>query len=429
MNKHLLCWVWLVLVAVLGGAGCAAEGKLLPIGQQPENVINPKQVQTSTISYATRFIAGVSDVYDQVQGNLPTLELRMLAQQDKLNACQGALNNAVNPNPVLGLMDMSLMVTLIRATAEDPWVQEQYGAENATKIREVFKAQEVIIWQLAGEKLTPEQVKELKHLAEQWRQEHLGQRNVAGVRLADFSEPKHAGGGFGVANSIFNLVKLDPFGGLDPAVRQVEESRILAERLFFYTQYMPMLVSWQTDVLYNRMMMETLRQPKVTKLLNDTSTVTASTKEFSDASSRFAEYCGDFARTIEKFRADLPAQQATLMKQLDEIVAKEREAALKQATKDLDVLIATQRDAALKQVNADIETQRKGAIDQLGSTVQSQQDLMAKNLKGVMDDSIDRLYERLWRVVVTAAVAILIVLVIYRVMVRLFFEKKGEGKI
>ncbi len=422
MRIHLLCLICLLLVAP-GITGCSAETNLLPGVVPAQEQVDPKQVQTKTINFATRYIAAISDVYDQVQGSLTTPEARMSALQDKLNACQGALNNAVDPNPVLGLMDMTLMVTLTRVTADDSWVSEQYGAENAARIREVLKGQEAIIWTLAGEKLTPDQVKELRQLVDQWRREHPGQRHVGTARLADFTEAKQANGGLRVANSIFNLVRPDPFAGLDPAVRQVEESRLLAERMFFYTQYMPMLLSWQTDVLYNRMLADTLRQPKVTKLLEDTSTVSASTTRFNDSTARFVEFCGEFARTIEKFRAGLPEQQATLVKQLDELVAKEREAAIKQATKDLDVLIATQRDAALKQVNVDIAAQRQAAIEQLGSTVQTQQDLMAKNLQDVMDTSIDRLYFRAWTVVVIAAASILVVLVIYRVIAALFFDR------
>jgi hypothetical protein len=423
MRRRFLFIGVLVLTGIFCG-GCSLEKDLIPTTVPHAKAVDPSRVQASTISFATRYIAAIMDLYDRMQDQMTTPESRMLALQCKLDTCQGALGNAVNPNPVLGLMDMTLMVTLTRVAVEEPWVTEQFGSANAAKIVATMKNQEAIIWGLAAEHFTPEQIAELHGLVERWSKEHPGQRYVGGARLADFSEAKGSQNGLvGAASSIFNLVRPDPFAGLDPAVRQVEESRVLAERMFFYLQYTPLMLSWQTDILYQQMMRQTLDQPKIVKLLEDTTNVSASTVKFTEASSKFAEYCGAFSRTIEKFRADLPGQQATLVKQVDEMLARQRDAALKQVTKDLDQLVASQREAALKQANAEIAAQRDEAIKQLSAAVKIQQDLMAKNLQGVMDSSIDRLYYRATCVVIIAAVCLLVVLVVFKLVAR----KLGSG--
>ena len=380
--------------------------------------IDPEQVERMTMNFAARYITATSDVYDQVRTRSMTPEARALAQQSKLNASLGALANAVDPSPVLGLMDMTLMVALKKEIAEDPWAAEEFGLDNAAKIDAVLTTYDAIIWDIAGTYLTSNQVAQLHDLVKQWREQHPGQRLVGGARLADFThhqDPTAADAQS--ANNIFGLVGLDPFTGLDPAVRQVEESRVLAERMFFYMQYMPELLSWQADILYNNLLDQTLAQPQVAKFMNDTSAVAGSAGRFSDATARFSDYCGQFAQTVEKFRADLPNQLSSVVKQLGDLVATQREAALKQATADLDQMVAAERDAALKQANDELATQRDLAIKQLNMAVQTQQEMITKNLQDVLNSSIDRLYQRIYRVVLVTAAAFLAVLLIYRLLV------------
>jgi hypothetical protein len=54
-------------------------------------------------------------------------------------------------------------------------------------------------------------------------------------------------------SSVFNLVDLDPMSGLDPAVREITQSRMLAERAMFMLQRMPFLLRFQTELLAYRL--------------------------------------------------------------------------------------------------------------------------------------------------------------------------------
>jgi hypothetical protein len=432
MKSHVLRIACLVSLVLFATTGCNAKhplsfSKLNPGTSSSTKPIDPEQVQITTTSFAVRYITAMADVYEQVLSNQTTPEARILLKQWKLATAVGAMGDATNPNPVLGFMDLTVMVALTRVVTEDSWTREQWGPENVAKILTVARAQEAIIWGLAANYLTADQIAELHQLVDQWRLEHPGQRFVATARLADFSErPQANAGGVNLANDLFKLIKLDPFTGLDPAVKQVEESRILAERMFFYVQYMPTIISWQTDLLYSRMLAETLNEPQVKKALADTSSFTGNTTRFTDATAKFSEFCGQFAQSIEKFRVDLPQQQATLVKQVNDMIAVQREAALKQATTELDQVVATQRDAALKQANAQLAAQRDAAIQQLGATVQTQQDLIAKNLQNVLDTSIDRLYQRAYSVALIAAASLLAVLLVYRLIARRLAAKDAR---
>ncbi len=353
------CVLRLVCVACLAAmGGCRATSAIFqPKGdaagarQGPD----PRQVQGATMSFADRYMTATSDVYDRVRESAPTPAVALEANRAKIRAATGALSNAVNPNPVAGLMDMAIMATLTRENAESAWAGETFGAENAAAIAVVLKAQETDIWDITAVYLKPEQVEELRGLAERWRREHPDQRYVADVRLADFPEAAPSGSGGRVAiplaNSVLALISLDPFTGLDPAVREVEQSRVLAERMFFYAQRMPVLLAWQADGLS----MQFLDEPGITRLLDDTNTVAANTTQFTDAAARFADAGVELAGTVERFRADLPAQQAQLVSQLDALIAKERDAALRQAAEE----IAAERDAALKQAAAEVSALRR----------------------------------------------------------------------
>jgi hypothetical protein len=412
------CWVCVAAGMVAGGGGCNSAGtqsSAAAAGREREAVqqADARAIQSDTMSFADRYTTAIADVYDQAQRNAKTPEARLTAQRYKILTALGAFGNAVDPNPLLGLMDMALMVTLAREVAADPWATELFGPDDAAAIQAALKTQEADIWNVAASHLSPDQIKELHQLAERWRREHPEQRYVSSARLTDFPESKSATGGGGragggggglvgaganlaggVANSVFGIVKLDPFTGLDPAVRQVEESRLLAERMFYYFQRAPQLLSWQIDALYYQM----LAQPEVKKLLDDTTTVAGSTTRFTDSTNKFAAVSGQFADTIEKFRVQLPQQQSTLVEQLNG-------------------LIATQRSAALNQATTQVSAQSDAMIKQLNSSISSQQGAMTRNLQVVTDSSIDRLYQRARSLVLITVASILAAFVIYRVLV------------
>jgi hypothetical protein len=406
--------ITLAAMFVVGAAGCNHSKQQTPSNtfqDGPGQNIDPQDVQASVMSFADRYLAAMADVYDRAQQSAKTPEAQLTAQRAKIVAGVGALGNAVNPNPVVGLMDMCVMVTLTREISQEPWVAEMFGPAIATAIVDALKLQETNIWAIAANYLTAGQIAELHRLAGRWRKEHPEQRYIASARLADFPEAKPgAAGGLQLTTSVFGLVRLDPFTGLDPAVRQVEETRILAERMFYYLQHMTIMISWQVDALYYQM----LSAPQVKQILTDTATIAGSTTKFTDSTKEFADVSGRFGQTIEKFRLQLPDQQATLVKQLDALIALQRDNALKQ----VDTIVAQQRDAALKQATTQIAAQRAAAVDQLNATVIAQQDLMTKNLQTVSDASIDRLYQRARALVLIAVVSVLVAVLLYRLATR-----------
>jgi hypothetical protein len=84
----------------------------------------------------------------------------------------------------------------------------------------------------------------------------------------------------------------------------------------------------------------------------------------------------------------------------------------------LNQTIATQRDAALKQATTQVSAQLATLTTQMSSQLTTQQDAMTKNLQGVTDASIDRAYLRARSLVLITVGAILGAMLIYRLIVR-----------
>ena len=344
--------------------GCAKAGDT-PFGapnNQQTVTLDPAAIQAANMSFADRYFAAMADVCDRARADAKNPQAAIMAQRMKILAGTDAMGNAVNPNPIAGLMDMAVMVTLTHEIAQDDWVRETFGKPTADAIVATLKLQEADIWSVAAPYVTAEQVKELRELAVRWRAEHPNQRYVAGARLTDFNEKKRSDNAAGeIVGSALNLVKLDPFGGLDPAVKEVAESRVLAERLFFYLRHMPMLMSWQSDLLFDQM----LAQPQMTQLFANTTAVAGSTTRFSEATSQFSGASSNIAESVEKFRIQLPDQQAKL-------------------------------------------------VAELGATITAQQGLMTQNLQVISDQSIDRLYQRGRSLVFFTVGSVLLAFILYR---------------
>jgi hypothetical protein len=149
---------------------------------------------------------------------------------------------------------------------EDVWVKETYG-ERARSVVETHAHLEKRAWELAGEFLSQEQQARLKQFIEEWRRENPQVRAVGYIHFNDFSrtlktstvnEEKRP-------DSLFSLLRLDPFNSLDPAVREITETRQLAERTIFYLQRTPGLLDMQIE----RMAYAFAVMPESKKLLED----------------------------------------------------------------------------------------------------------------------------------------------------------------
>jgi methyl-accepting chemotaxis protein len=152
--------------------------------------------------------------------------------------------------------------------------------------------------------LAEAQIAELRTSIEAWHRDNPIGRAVPFIHLEDFAFATSAtSAGSASSSSIFSFIGIDPLANLDPAVRELAQSRQLAERAVYYGQRVPKLISMETQ----RLAFELAVTPESVRLLDSVGRI------------------GGAAQTTSELAADLPR-----------LVAEERAAALEQLTGILD---------------------------------------------------------------------------------------------
>jgi len=99
-------------------------------------------------------------------------------------------------------------------------------------------------------------------------------------------------------DSVFSLLQIDPLSGLDPAVREIAQTRLFAERALYVTQKMPMLLRWQTELLS----VNAVEMPAMQQLVTNSTQIAASVDRF--------------ARVAEQLPAQVSAEREEILKAL-----------------------------------------------------------------------------------------------------------------
>jgi hypothetical protein len=116
-------------------------------------------------------------------------------------------------------------------------------------------------------------------------------------------KPKTAGEDKGkTPGSVFSLLFIDPFAGLDPAAREIELSRHMAERAMYQFQRMPRLLDWQLSLV----LAKSLTMPESQNLL-------AAVDRFSTAVEAFPKQIAkERVAIVKDLAANEPKLQALL---------------------------------------------------------------------------------------------------------------------
>jgi hypothetical protein len=245
-----------MLVVVLAGSlmpGCSAVDQLTgrARGNAKDEALR-QQVQ-ATQNKVMRF----ADQYvQQIGAQVGALARQMEPGRERLELLEWQLANstaavqvAAAPSPTASTIDMVVMVSLSRRLIEDQWVA-RYG-ERAKPVVAAFVAQERDVWRLLDGIDTEERRAELRSYINIWYEENRPIGSAAFVRFTGVE-----GGGDKAARrappSLLGIVGLDPLAGIDPAVREVEQARLLGERTVYYAQRLPTLLDIQVELLSAR---------------------------------------------------------------------------------------------------------------------------------------------------------------------------------
>jgi len=246
-------------------------------------------VQAQVMRFADTYSATVAQACDDVSAQTTNSALRLTMLRWKLGQSTSAFINATGQNPAINALDMLVLASMARMVVQDFGV-DTYGEA----VRPLLAAQENLestIWTMANSVLRPSQKKELMDLIQEWRAKNPHQRYIGPIRFREFATalgktPTRTSSG---PSSIFSLLFLDPLAGLDPTAAAIEQTRELGERAMFYSQRMPMLLSWQVEVLGYQL----AGQPESQQFLNVASRLAGSAEVFAQTAQQIPQLVND----------------------------------------------------------------------------------------------------------------------------------------
>ncbi|MGO9586990.1 MAG: hypothetical protein ACLP2Y_12410 [Limisphaerales bacterium] len=341
-RRRFFGWVGLACLA-LALTGCSllrfrssppkAEVTSLQLGTNaPATAVSLAVLQLQVMRFADSYVAALSQAADDFGAKVGTSQARLAALKWKLGQATSVYTDATGPNPVINALDMLVLVSVSRMVLEDYGV-ETYG-DAILPMLEIQRQEETNAWKLADGMLKPEQQQELKGLIQEWRQKNPHQRYVGAVRFNEFlialgRMPQQSAA---APNSIFSLLFLDPFAGLDPTAAAIEETRRLGERAMYYTQRMPQLLSWQAEVLAYQLADE----PESKQILSNANQLASSAESFAKTAQQLPQLIND-------------QRQAAIQQLLDGLTSQETQA---RQTLNAAGDAATNINAAIKSLDA-----------------------------------------------------------------------------
>ncbi len=243
-------------------SGCTITNRLFRDREAEERAAAILQVQIAVMRFADEYAARINERIGAFQQANADPEARLASQAWLVSQATGAFTIASGPNPEL----------------------------NA--------------WGYASVLLSEAQINELRDSIQAWHRENPLLRAVPFIHLEDFAFATSATRrGSNSSSSIFSFLGIDPLSNLDPAVRELAQSRQLAERAVYYGQRAPKLISMEAQ----RLAFEMAVTPESVRMLDS------------------FERIGGAAQTTSELAADLP-----------QLLAEEREAVIEQLTGILD---------------------------------------------------------------------------------------------
>jgi len=278
-------------------------------GKQDKNIADPVEVQQQLLrfadEYSTRMVIGVDKLRRGTNAPDPAEILKW-----KIALGTETVSIAAGQNAVANLLDMTVFVTMMRTALEERWQPEVFG-ESARPMLESSRNGETEIWRLVGTILTPEQQAELRRSIDVWHSQNPLPESVLAVsslgiasQLAEASKDNAVKPG-----SVFSLLKVDPLSGLDPAVREIAQTRMFAERALFVTQKMPMLLRWQTELLS----INTVEMPAVQQVVSNSTQIAASVDRFAAVAEKLPNQVSTEREEILKALQSQEKDAASLM--------------------------------------------------------------------------------------------------------------------
>ena len=281
-------------------------------GKKTHPAADPVEVQQTLLRFADEYSRGMITGLDKLRRGtnaIPTAELL----QWRISILTETCSIASGPNAVANLLDMTVFVSVTRMSLEEYWRPKVFG-ESALPLLEIARNAETEIWRFGDKVITPEHQAELRRAIEQWHRQNPFPENMLAARALDFASRVAEAGQDKAAKpeSVFSLLRVDPLAGMDPAVREIAQTRLFAERALYVTQKMPMLLRWQTELLS----LDAMKQPTVQQVVTNSTQIAAAVERFAAVAEKLP---GQLSAERQEILKALEAQEKTLTPLVNEV--------------------------------------------------------------------------------------------------------------
>lgn len=264
---------WIQRTVELPGRAMAA---IVP-GLRDEAAFDPVELVGHLMRFADDLIATTTAASEGLSRGTKAIS-RVELQTLRISYATEVVAIATGPNALSSLLDMVVMVTLSRMRVEDYWLPEIYG-ESARPLLKAFREAEGRIWKIANTILNVTDQQELRNAIKTWHDQNAGATTVGSMVTIDFASevakvsPKRKGG----SPSVFTLLGIDPLSGLDPATRELAQTRLFGERALFMARRIPVLIEWNMELFAFKM----AEMPELQRALTTSTQLAASIERFS----------------------------------------------------------------------------------------------------------------------------------------------------
>jgi hypothetical protein len=279
----------LMMMAILG-SGCTLINKsieaplegiqLISGSKKAKTKIDPVALQADLLRYTNNFISAFVNSTTKLERDghtIPRKELLSIWIVFSHNITSAATGS----NSMGSLVDIIVLTTGVRLRIEDYWLPKIYG-ESARPVLEIFQEKEKQIWRIAEKLMTVSQRQELLSVIKKWHEETKRQliypSPLTTIDLLYSIEEYHRKKSETLTSNILSFLSIDPLAGLDPATRELAQTRLLAERFMFIVERMPQIIQWQAELLT----LQSAELPEIEQVVSNTT-------RFADAADRLGK--------------------------------------------------------------------------------------------------------------------------------------------
>jgi hypothetical protein len=296
----------LLLALTLGASGCNLLKSTLELPEkgirslfslnQESGAPDPVELQSQLLRFADHAIEALNLASDKLQQHEDDQLSRRRPLLMRITTANDILAIATGANAYANLLDMIIFASLNRMNVEDYWMPKFYG-ESARPYLRASQEIEKEIWRIASAKLKEEQLSELRAAIRTWHVQHPDARtprDLGSLGFASEIAQMNRDPQTGITSSVFDLLSIDPLADLDPATRELADTRLFAERGMLLARHMPTLIRWETELL----VLQTAEMPQMDKLLANTAQLSESADRFSQTAERLPDFISAERRQI-----------------------------------------------------------------------------------------------------------------------------------